>query len=535
MFIQWLRKEKRAAQLYTLIAFVVMSLVFLVVTYLLQVNEDANVRSRIEIIERDLVELEKTTMEDKLNRRAADILFVTDMLKLSDTMLGDYKWIEEPWIAFANRYKVFDQIRYLDNAGQEQIRINYSPQGAYAVDESELQDKSTHTYFSTGRLMSNGKIYISEMDLNVENGKIEIPFRPMLRLSTPLHQGNWRDGVVVLNYNADDMLQDVRDIAKDRESEISLLDRDGYWLFNNLYPEKEWGFMFESRKDESFANEHPQAWDIISGSRGYGQVSTEAGTFFYTSLSTEKAVLAKNYDVLVFSDAGVFHIVSFIPAASTYGQRFSQTMLQTIGRVLGKYWSAYLLISGIAFALAAVIAVSRAQNKEILYYSEFDALTGVYNRRAGYHKLEELRKQTVDRGYEIAVCFIDVNDLKVVNDTLGHDRGDELIKTIATVIQDSVRGNDFIARFGGDEFLIVFDRLSMTDAESVWQRINRKFEEINTQEQRPYCVSVSHGIGVFMSNEDISVDDIITRADEKMYEEKHEIKKNLTVIRTPKP
>ena len=111
-----------------------------------------------------------------------------------------------------------------------------------------------------------------------------------------------------------------------------------------------------------------------------------------------------------------------------------------------------MLISGIAFALAAVIAVSRAQNKEILYYSEFDALTGVYNRRAGYHKLEELRKQTVDRGYEIAVCFIDVNDLKVVNDTLGHDRGDELIKTIATVIQDSVRGNDFISRFGGDEF-----------------------------------------------------------------------------------
>ena len=227
MFIQWLRKEKRTAQLYTLIAFVVMSLVFLVVTYLLQVNEDANIRSRVEIIERDLVELEKTTMEDKLNRRAADILFVTDMLKLSDTMLGDYSRIEEPWIAFSNRYKIFDQIRYLDNTGQEQIRINYSPLGAYAVDESELQDKSARTYFLNGRLMSNGKIYISEMDLNVENEKVEIPFRPMLRLSTPLHQGNWRDGVVVLNYNADDMLQDVRDIAEDRETEISCSTRMG--------------------------------------------------------------------------------------------------------------------------------------------------------------------------------------------------------------------------------------------------------------------------------------------------------------------
>ncbi|MBE0600176.1 MAG: diguanylate cyclase [Firmicutes bacterium] len=534
MFIQRLLKEKRTAQLYTLTIFIVLALLFLCISFLIQINDDINVRGNEEIMERGLIQLEKTTIAYKLNRRASDILFIADTLKLSGEMLGEYTLIEKPWIAYSNRYRIYDQIRYLDSSGQERVRINYSPQGAYAVPQSELQDKSDRSYFLNGRLLSNGKIYLSEMDLNVENGQIEIPFKPMLRLVTPMPEGNWQDGVIVLNYTADDLLEQVRDIAKTGLGEVYLLNKDGYWLYNNIDPAKEWGFLFESRMNESFANEFPQEWAIISGGARDGQFTTDKGVFFYTVLSAEEAILGSNFDALVLSDAGVFYILSFLPADTTAGQRFLRTPLQTVGLVLKKYWTVYLLLSGIAFVLAAFIAVGRAQNREILYFSEFDALTGVYNRRAGYQKLTELRRQTTDRGYEMAVCFIDINGLKEVNDMLGHDQGDELIKSVAAIIRDSVRGNDYIARIGGDEFLIVFDRLSEAGAESVWQRITHTFDDINSQEERPYAISISHGIGVFMSDEEISVDEIIARADAKMYEKKKQMKKSLTVIRNPK-
>ncbi|HPJ02766.1 MAG TPA: diguanylate cyclase [Candidatus Limiplasma sp.] len=534
MFIKMLLKEKRIAQLYTLIFFLVLSILFLIITAAVQIADDTYVRGRVEIIERDLVHLEKTTIANKINRRASDILFIADTLVLSGEMLGDYQAIAKPWIAFSDRYKIYDQIRFLDSKGQEKVRINYSPQGAYAVPKGTLQNKNSRDYFQNTKLLSQGKIFISEMDLNVENGEVELPFKPMLRLTTPLIVDNWFSGAVVLNYSAEDMLQQIRNVAQASLGEVHMLNREGYWLFNSADRDKEWAFMFPDRMDESFASAYPQEWAMISGGDTYGHFITENGVFTYTAISPEEEILGYNVDALVLDDAGFFYIVSYIPADSSVGQRFSQTLLQTVDRVVAKYLSIYFLLSGVAFTLAALIAVGRAQKKEIKYFSEFDAMTGVFNRRAGYGKLNELKKQTTSRGYTIAICFIDINGLKEVNDGLGHDVGDELIKSVAGVIRDSVRGNDFVSRFGGDEFLIVFDRLDEAGAERVWQRIMARFEAINTEESRPYAISISHGIGVFVSNEDGTVDEIISRADTKMYEEKRELKKGLRVIRDPK-
>jgi len=130
-----------------------------------------------------------------------------------------------------------------------------------------------------------------------------------------------------------------------------------------------------------------------------------------------------------------------------------------------------------------------------------------------------------------SLCFIDINGLKEVNDVLGHKLGDELIVLVSSVIKKTIREQDFLIRLGGDEFLIVFHNIRKEIAEDIWQRIVQNYNQINQIEDRPYMISVSHGIVDFDNTCKDLVDDLINAADEKMYHEKQIIKSGLTVVK----
>ena len=191
----------------------------------------------------------------------------------------------------------------------------------------------------------------------------------------------------------------------------------------------------------------------------------------------------------------------------------------------------YVMILVVSFLLAAFYAFNKLEKDRIRYYSEYDVMTGVYNRRAGFAKLEQLYKGGSKRDYYISICFVDINGLKEVNDFLGHETGDELILTVADGIRAHIQKTDFVSRLGGDEFLIVFETALKEQAEAVWQDIVQYYERINEQENRKYIVSVSHGIETFRCDTNEYIDSVVNHADEKMYKEKREIKKNLRVIR----
>ena len=97
------------------------------------------------------------------------------------------------------------------------------------------------------------------------------------------------------------------------------------------------------------------------------------------------------------------------------------------------------------------------------------------------------------------------------------------------VIKNNIRECDFVARFGGDEFVIIFEGLDLEEAEKVWSRIASEYNRINQEEKRKYLISASHGIETLVYGE--AIDDTINRADEKMYEEKRRIKQNIKIIR----
>lgn len=162
----------------------------------------------------------------------------------------------------------------------------------------------------------------------------------------------------------------------------------------------------------------------------------------------------------------------------------------------------------------------------------YDGLTKVYNRRAGIPKLSRMISNQ-EIGYRIySLCYIDINGLKQVNDELGHKYGNDLIITVVDVVKSHIREEDFVIRLGGDEFLIVFMNVDINVAEKIWGRISKVYEEINESLEKPYIISVSHGI-VGCNNEDkCDVDTLIKMADEKMYEEKRETKKDgFSVVR----
>ncbi|HKM03451.1 MAG TPA: diguanylate cyclase [Lachnospiraceae bacterium] len=165
------------------------------------------------------------------------------------------------------------------------------------------------------------------------------------------------------------------------------------------------------------------------------------------------------------------------------------------------------------------------------YFNEmmFDPLTKTFNRRSGLTKLNKTLEYNHRGRMEISICFIDINGLKMVNDQLGHKYGDELIVSVIENVKQETRNEDFIIRMGGDEFLIIFNGINVAASEKVWERINHRNQVVNENEDRPYIISVSHGIVGYDNINKTEVELLIKNADDKMYLEKRYIKEELGI------
>jgi diguanylate cyclase (GGDEF)-like protein len=154
---------------------------------------------------------------------------------------------------------------------------------------------------------------------------------------------------------------------------------------------------------------------------------------------------------------------------------------------------------------------------ELHISATIDSLTGVYNRSYGMGQLEDILRT----GAEVqnsCVAFIDIDGLKEINDAYGHHEGDYTITTVARVLSSKVRASDFVSRLGGDEFLIVFKECSAADAEQAIARMQERICEINESDSKPYRLAFSHGLVQIGDPFDISAQEIIMLADQKMYE-----------------
>lgn len=167
----------------------------------------------------------------------------------------------------------------------------------------------------------------------------------------------------------------------------------------------------------------------------------------------------------------------------------------------------------------------REAEEELSHYASIDSLTGIMNRRMGLKKLEELLEEAKEEFLEFVLCYLDINNLKLVNDTYGHSEGDRYIQTLCSMIKNKLDEEDIFFRIGGDEFIIVFKKKNKYQAGDIWDEIIKQFDEINLQGGLPYNITASHGLFYFCTGMDMDLEQIIEKADKQMYEEKQWFRK----------
>ena len=157
--------------------------------------------------------------------------------------------------------------------------------------------------------------------------------------------------------------------------------------------------------------------------------------------------------------------------------------------------------------------------QEAEYKSNHDILTDLYNREYFQKRVKKL----IEEDIPFALAFIDLDNFKYVNDNFGHDAGDNILMDTAEILRKNLKGQDIIARFGGDEFIAVVINCNEECANKVFYNIQK---EINSFFQ-DYKVTSSIGVAFYPNIK--SYEDLLKKADENMYKSKKEGKDRVTL------
>jgi len=174
----------------------------------------------------------------------------------------------------------------------------------------------------------------------------------------------------------------------------------------------------------------------------------------------------------------------------------------------------------------ADISKTKESQERIRQLAYFDGLTGLPNRTLFYDRLKHELAQAKRYKHKVALLFIDLDRFKEINDTLGHDAGDELLKSVAVDVKSCLRESDTLARLGGDEFVVILGRLKEGDlfkpemvCQKVAEHILLALAKVNHYEGHDFHSGASIGIILYPDNAG-NISELLKRADTAMYEAK---------------
>lgn len=180
-----------------------------------------------------------------------------------------------------------------------------------------------------------------------------------------------------------------------------------------------------------------------------------------------------------------------------------------------------------AFTILTLLFLKlRQSNIRLAQLATLDQLTGLYTKQTAIFTLKKEIDYANRNGSQVAVCFIDMNNFKQINDRFGHTVGDTALSKVAKRLMESVRPEDIVARFGGDEFIIIFrGKNTGTDYTSTVERIKAVLNVPAKLSAHVLAdISASVGLAVYPTNGNC-VEELISYADKAMYEEKARMKK----------
>jgi diguanylate cyclase (GGDEF)-like protein len=158
----------------------------------------------------------------------------------------------------------------------------------------------------------------------------------------------------------------------------------------------------------------------------------------------------------------------------------------------------------------------RLETRSLARMARTDPLTGVLNRKGLADELRRLARLGGDAMFPLTLVFIDIDHFRRLNDTWGHDIGDQIIKGLAVLVRSAVQRDDLFARWGGEEFILVFRDMPALEARAVAERLRERIAHHAWPEG--VQVTCSFGVAEWHGGEDLN--DGVRRADEAMYRAK---------------
>lgn len=149
-----------------------------------------------------------------------------------------------------------------------------------------------------------------------------------------------------------------------------------------------------------------------------------------------------------------------------------------------------------------------------------DNLTQIYNRAGFFHYSKQIIEECRRRGIPIGILFVDINKLKSVNDTYGHEEGDFYIKSVADMLRKLKKEEQLLMRYGGDEFVILGKNTEQAEFAELTERLNPELAAYGRQKGKEYEMSVSIGFQSVHISEEFKLDRLMEQADRKMYKMK---------------
>jgi diguanylate cyclase (GGDEF)-like protein len=402
--------------------------------------------------------------------------------------------------------KKYDQLRILDKTGQEIIRINHQPGSLpFAVEKSQLQNKANRYYFKETIKLPPRQIYTSPLDLNMENGVIERPLKPVIRFAMPIYDNTGTLlGIGIINYLGKHLLSQLSQRKSHSLDTFFLLNTDGYCL-KGPDPENEWAFLLLKNHPPSFPQKYPATWKTIK-TQQTGDIMEGQGHFFFNYISLSPSKSSKNKQPLI--------LILHVPRMPLWKQEQNYISRLAVN---------FLMLAPLLSFLGWKLGTYQVNQKHLFHILEHEAthdpLTELYNRKAIHDILQRSMILAQRRQSPLALGYLDIDGLKQVNDKTGHEAGDQMIRSAAHAIRTIIRNSDSAARIGGDEFLIIFPDCDAPNASIVLERIKLHFADQGLKKNdRKWWISV--GCTELLAVGD-SIDHMIERADKKMYEDKH--------------
>jgi len=498
----------------------------------------AEKQQRVQILrdqEKFHVALQSETFRDEFQSVISDLLVLSahqQLLLIGDNAnAADKAALTAELLSFCQHKKMYDQVRYLDATGMEVIRINNNQGHPVIVPADQLQSKGGRYYFKDTFRLGPGEVFVSPLDLNVEGGAIERPFKPMIRFGTPVFNSRGKkQGIILLNYFGKRLISRIEKVNRNSLAAGfgMLLNSDGYFL-KGMHNEDEWGFMLPERQEKRFSILFPAQWGRITSAPS-GQFMDEKGLFTFTTVyplteglkssSGSPETLGSSKQILN-TNQYQWKIVSFTPHASIVN------ITGTLRTVLLSANILFGLVGGIVIWLLAKAIVTRHRAEdEIQRMAHFDLLTGLPNRALLNDRLEMSLASARRETRMLAVLFIDLDGFKAINDQLGHKAGDAALKEVARRLQACIRKTDTAARQGGDEFVLVLTSIKTAqDAGLVAEKFMLSLAEPIMLDNQPRTMGASIGIALYPQDGD-TPDTLVSKADTAMYVAKEKGKNN---------